>query len=94
MNIQPTPEQDIFIRQAIESGRISRPEDAVSEALSLWAARERRRTEILTAAHLSEDSFARGEGRTVTSLQEAKQLSDDVRRRGLARLTADQNSPR
>lgn len=94
MEIQPTAEQASFIRQAVESGRISRPEDAVTEALGLWAERERRRTAILVAVDRAQESLGRGEGRTVTSREETKQLAEDVKHRGLARLTAEQNASR
>ena len=30
------PDQKAFVRQAIESGRLNREEEAVQEALSLW----------------------------------------------------------
>jgi putative addiction module CopG family antidote len=90
MEVQLTPEQKAFVRQAIESGRLRREEDAVKEALSLWEERERRRLEILIAADQAEASLARGEGRTVTTPEEAKQLADDVKRRGMARLNAEQ----
>ncbi len=61
MEVQLTPEQKAFIRQAIESGRLQREEDAVQEALSLWEERERRRLEILAAVDKAEASLARGE---------------------------------
>jgi hypothetical protein len=35
MEIHLTPDQEAFVRQAIESGRILREQDAVKEALSL-----------------------------------------------------------
>jgi len=35
------PDQRAFVRQAIDSGRLLREEDAVKEALSLWEERER-----------------------------------------------------
>ena len=92
MEVQSTPDQKAFVRQAIESGRLCREEDAVKEALSLWEERERRRLEILTAVDASETSLARGEGRRVRSLEEAKKLADEVKQRGLARLNADQKS--
>ena len=41
MEVDFTPDQKVFIRQAIESGRIHRPEDAAYEAFSLWVERER-----------------------------------------------------
>jgi putative addiction module CopG family antidote len=50
MDVQLTPDQEAFVRQAIESGRLGREEDAVKEALSLWEERERTRAEILAAA--------------------------------------------
>jgi Arc/MetJ-type ribon-helix-helix transcriptional regulator len=92
MEVQFTPDQKAFVRQAIESGRLRGEEDAVKEALSLWEERERRRLEILVAVDAAETSLARGEGRRVRSLAEAKKLADEVKQRGLARLNADQNS--
>jgi putative addiction module CopG family antidote len=92
MEVQLTPDQRAFVRQAIESGRLRREEDAVKEALSLWEERERRRLEILVAVDQAESSIARGEGRRVTTPEQAKQLAADVKRRGMARLNADPNS--
>ena len=85
------PGQEAFIRQAIETGRLHRKEDAVQEAMSLWEERERRRLEILVAADQAEASLARGEGRRITSHEEVAQLASDIKRRGMARLAADQN---
>ena len=48
MKVNLTPDQKAFIRQAIQSGRFRREEDAVEEALSLWEERERARAEIFT----------------------------------------------
>jgi len=91
MDLQLTPSQQAFIRQAIESGRFQREEDAVKEALFLWEDRERRRIEILAAVAKAEASLAGGEGRRVKTAEEAHELADDVKRRGLARLAAQQN---
>jgi putative addiction module CopG family antidote len=63
MEVQLTPDQKAFVRQAIQSGRLQREEDAVKEALSLWEDRERTRAEILAAVDAAEASLARGEGR-------------------------------
>ena len=41
MNVDFTPEQQQIVQQAIQSGRISRPEEAAQEAFSLWVERER-----------------------------------------------------
>lgn len=93
MEVQLTPDQKAFVRQAIESGRLHREEDAVKEALSLWEERERRRLEILAAVDEAEASLARGEGRTITQ-ESMRELAEDVKRRGRARLFAEQQTPR
>jgi putative addiction module CopG family antidote len=92
MEVQLTPDQRAFVRQAIESGRLRREEDAVKEALSSWEERERRRQEILVAVDRGEASLPRGEGRRVTTPEQAKQLAAEIQRRGLARLNGEQNS--
>jgi putative addiction module CopG family antidote len=94
MEVQLTPDQEAFIRQAIEAGRLHCREDAVREAMSLWEERERRRLEILAAVDQAEASLARGEGRSFTTHEEVTQLAADVQRRGRARLAAEQKTPR
>jgi len=91
MEVQLTPDQQAFVRQAFESGRLLREEDPVKQAMLLWEERERRRVEILAAVDEAEASLARGEGRSITTYQQVKQLADDVKRRGRARLSAEQN---
>jgi hypothetical protein len=59
--------------------------------MSLWEERERRRLEILAAVDQAEKSFARGEGRTITTHEEATKLAANIQRRGMARLAADRN---
>ena len=86
MEVQLTDDQKAFARQAVESGRYRREEDALQEALSLWERQERRRAEILAAVDQAEASLARGDGRSVTTQQEATQLADEIRRRGLPGL--------
>lgn len=91
MEVQLTSDQESFIRQAIETGRLHSKEDAVREAMLLWEERQRRRLEILAAVDQAEASLARGEGRRVTTHEEATQLAVDVTRRGMARLAEAQN---
>ena len=91
MEVHLTPDQKAFVRQAIESGRLHREEDAVQEALSLWEERERTRAEILTAVDAAEASIERGEGRTITQ-ESMRQLADEVKQRGRIRLAAEQSS--
>jgi putative addiction module CopG family antidote len=91
VEVHLTPDQKAFVRQAIESGRLSREEEAVQEALSLWEQRERTRAEILAAVDVAEASVARGEGRVITQ-ESIRQLADDVKQRGRNRLTAERSS--
>ena len=93
MEVHLTPDQEAFIREAIETGRLHRKEEAVQEAMTLWEERERRRLEILVAVDQAEASLARGEGRRITTREEVSQLATDIQRRGMARLAAEQ-SPR
>jgi putative addiction module CopG family antidote len=88
MDVRLTPDQEAFIRQAIETGRFGRPEDAVEEALSLWEERERTRTEILAAIDTAEASLARGEGRPITP-QSMRELANEVNQRGRARFESE-----
>jgi len=93
MDVQFTPDQKAFVSQAIESGRLQRDEDAVKEALSLWEERERTRAEILAAVDEAEASLACGEGRSITQ-DSMRELTDEVKRRGRARLAAGQQTSR
>jgi len=92
MEVQLTSDQKAFVRQAIESGRLQREEDAVKEALSLWEERERARAEILAAVDEAEDSLACGEGRAITQ-QSMRELAEEVKHRGRARLAAERQPP-
>jgi putative addiction module CopG family antidote len=92
MEVHLTDDQRAFIREAIETGRFSSEEDALREALLLWESRERRRAEILAAVDQAEASFARGEGRRITTREETAQLADEIKLRGLARLNAERNT--
>ena len=91
MEVEPTPDQTAFIRQAIEAGRLHRPEEAVQEALSLWEERERRRAEILAAVDKAKTSLAAGKGRVITE-DSMRQLGNEVKQRGRARLAAEQQT--
>ena len=86
MNVELTPDQRAFVQQAIESGRISRAEEAV--ALALWEARERRRLEILAMLDEADASFARGEGREFTK-DTTQALADEIKQRVRRRIVAE-----
>jgi putative addiction module CopG family antidote len=91
MNVELTADQRAFVQRAIESGRFSREEDAVQEALALWEERERRRLEILAMVDEAEASLARGEGREITE-ESMKALAEDVKQR-MRRRIAVEGSP-
>jgi len=93
MEVDLTPDQTAFIRQAIDAGRLGRPEEAIQEALSLWEERERRRAEILAAVEIAKTSLATGKGRVITE-DSMRQLADEVKQRGRARLAAEQQTSR
>lgn len=63
------------------------------EALSLWEERERKRAEFLATLDDARASLARGEGRVITQ-QSMRELAEEVRQRGLARIAAEQQTPR
>jgi putative addiction module CopG family antidote len=93
MEVHLTPDQKAFVRQAVESGRLRRAEDAIQEALCLREERERARAEILTAVDAAEASLARGDGRTITQ-ESMRQLAGEVKQRGRKRLANDRSSTR
>ncbi len=93
MDIQLTPDQKAFARRAIESGRLHSEEDAIQEALALWEERERQRAEFLLTLDDARASLARGEGRAITQ-ESMRQLADEVKERGRARLLADLTTSR
>jgi putative addiction module CopG family antidote len=88
MKVELTPDQQAFVRQAIESGRLRREEDAVREALSLWEERERRRFEILAALDEAEASLARGQGIPITE-ESMKALAEETKLRLRRRIAAE-----
>jgi putative addiction module CopG family antidote len=89
MEVHLTPDQKAFIQNAICSGRFAREEDAVREALALWEERERKRAEFLATLDDAAASVDRGEGIPITQ-ESMRELAGEVKRRGLARLTAEQ----
>lgn len=89
MEVQLTPDQKALIQNAIGSGRFAHEEDAVREALALWEERERKRAALLATLDDAAASLDRGEGIPITQ-ESMRELAGEVKRRGLARLTAEQ----
>jgi len=81
MEVHPTPDREAFIRQAIESGRLKREEDAVREALSLWEERERSQTELLAALDEAEADLQTGRFTDYTD-ETLLQLARELKREG------------
>ena len=87
MDVHLSADQQAFIREGIESGRLRKPEDAFEEAMSLWEERERRRIEFLASLDEAEASIARGEGIEITP-ESIRALAEDTKKRGRERLAA------
>jgi Arc/MetJ-type ribon-helix-helix transcriptional regulator len=88
MDIHLTSDQAAFARRAIAMGRLHSEEDAVQEAMALWEERERQRLELQASLAYAKASVARGEGRELTR-ESMRQMSLDIRERGMARLAAE-----
>ena len=89
MEVQLTPNQQALVRQAIESGRLQNEGAAVQEAFALWEDRELARAELIASLDEAEASIERGEGISITE-ESMRQLAEDVKQRGRARLAAKQ----
>jgi putative addiction module CopG family antidote len=62
MDVRLSPDQEEFIRRAVEKGRYGKAEDVVREALAILQERERKRAEILEAVDFAEVSISRAAG--------------------------------
>ena len=93
MEVRLTPDQEAFVRQAIEDGRFHRTEDDNHPALTQSQASERTRPEFLATLHDAKASLARGEGRTITQ-ESMRQLATEVKQRGRSRLATEQSNSR
>lgn len=87
MEVHLTPDQQAFVRKAIQSGRLHREEEAIEEALALWEERERKRIEFFASLDEAEASLARGEGVEITP-ESMRALAEDTKKRGRERLAA------
>lgn len=88
MEVQLTPDQQLFVRRAIESGRLASEEAAIQEALALWEERERQRAEFLLSLDDARASIGRGEGRVLNE-DSVRQIAAEIKERGRARLLAE-----
>ena len=88
MEVQLTADQKAFLSDAIRSGRYTREEDALIDALSLWEARERARAELVDSVRQAEYSLAQGAGRDITE-ESVRLLASEVKSRGRERFAAE-----
>ncbi len=88
MDIELTAEQSDLVRRAMEAGRITRPEQAVAEALTLWAEVERRRADLLASLDQAEAEIERGDAIAIETDDEAHALTADIMARCRTRLSA------
>lgn len=91
MEIHLTPEQEAFIEQTVRSGRFASRHDAVREAVTLLEARERELAEMRAFVQeglddLDTDRYEEYNDETL------HKLFDDIKRRGLKRLTSEDSS--
>ena len=93
MNVELTPDQRAFVQRAIESGRFTREEEAIEEALALWERRERRRLEIVAMVDEADVSLARGEGIEITE-ESMKSLAEESKLRLRRRIEAERSASR
>jgi Arc/MetJ-type ribon-helix-helix transcriptional regulator len=93
MEVYLTPAQRAFLSEAIRQGRLHGEEEAVQQALLLWEERERKRAEFLITLEDAKASIARGDGREITE-QSMRELADEIKRRGLARLNSEHSASR
>jgi Arc/MetJ-type ribon-helix-helix transcriptional regulator len=91
MDVELTADQRAFVQKAIESGRFTREEEAVQEALALWEERERRRLEILAMLDEADAELARGEGIPITE-QSMTALSAEIKERLRRRIDEERSA--
>lgn len=89
MEVHLTPDQEAFIRQAVESGRYRTTEDAVREAMARWEENERARLELMAALDEAESDLASGQYRDY-AIQALPALAVELKRE--ARALRDRES--
>jgi len=87
MEVQLTPDQEAFVRQAIDSGRLHHAEEAVQQALSLWESRERSRVEILCALDEAESDLGAGNFSDYSE-ESLPRLAEELKREARASLSS------
>jgi putative addiction module CopG family antidote len=81
MEVELTPDQEIFIRKAVASGRYPSVEDAVRDAMARWEEGERARLELLAALDEAEADLEAGRYADYTDAT-LPSLAKDLKREG------------
>jgi putative addiction module CopG family antidote len=79
MEVQLTPDQEAFIREAVASGRYPSVEDAVRDAMARWEEGERARLELLAAFDQAEADLEAGRYTDYTDVT-LPRLADELKR--------------
>jgi Arc/MetJ-type ribon-helix-helix transcriptional regulator len=94
LEVDLTPDQTAFIQQAIDAGRLHRPEEAVREALSLWEEPASvAAPKFLPPSRSPKPHSLPAKAEFITE-DSMRQLADEVKQRGRARLAAEQQTSR
>ena len=88
MEVRLTADQEAFVRDALESGRLESPEEAAQEAFALWEERERRRAELRASLDAAEAAIDAGLGEPAVTRETVQELAARVKERGRARLAS------
>jgi antitoxin ParD1/3/4 len=83
MDVRLTETQEQLIAQAIAQGRYQNAEEAVREAIALWAANERRRAELIALIEEGEADIEAGRYTDYTE-ETLQDLVEDIKREGRA----------
>jgi len=83
MEVQLTPDQEAFIREAVASGRYTSAEAAVRDAMARWEERERARRELLASLDEAEDDLDGGRYGDYTDA-DLPRLGDELKREARA----------
>jgi putative addiction module CopG family antidote len=92
MQIELTPEQEFFVKDAIATGRFKDASEAVHCALSHWVESERKRLQLIAAIEEGERSLEEDGGSVLETEQDIRNFFNDVEARGRTRLATTQSA--
>jgi putative addiction module CopG family antidote len=84
LRFTPTPDQEVFIREGIASGRFESAEAVARFALRQWEEYERRRAELIADIKEGQDCLDRGEGIYLDTAEEIDAFMDEIHREAMS----------